>query len=468
MKKIFSVIIACLLLLSLCGCGEGESNSFSRKNSDSPDATSSISQENSESKSTTLTEIKLSGPITGKNISLSGAMYTPGDGDLYIPFSYNKKYGIVNQNGKPVIENCESSLYNFFEDKGYMYDSGNDIFIDKNGNKTLETKAFSAVSGSLNGELVASLTQAKSTGSMSYDYFACVLDKNNQFSKTILSVPNGKIGNNSYIGLALPSFAYNENGFQGVGLHGILDGELNDAGTVKRRFFLFDVNGNLVAKYDAEKVLSTATSAYGVVNFGVYNSSTYVSGYQEIDFKKVIFPKNGYVNIMNDNGLWGLMNIKTGKTVIECKYDYVGAYSDGVATVCKYGTWGTIDLKGNVGIECNEYKYIANFVNNRAIAVDTNNNVFIIDKKGTKLGQFNGTVSGSTFSGTKVAFFCTEFISTTNLALIYKYENAYLINDKGEILASGDDHNNFVYMNDKYVVFKTGGTEEHKIFKINK
>lgn len=54
-----------------------------------------------------------------------------------------------------------------------------------------------------------------------------------------------------------------------------------------------------------------------------------------------------------NNGKWGYKD-KTGKVVIELKYDFATSFSEGLASVNLDGKWGVIDKTGNVIID---FKY---------------------------------------------------------------------------------------------------------------
>jgi len=97
--------------------------------------------------------------------------------------------------------------------------------------------------------------------------------------------------------------------------------------------------------------------------------------------------------------LYGFLN-KAGKEIILCKYDEVGIFSDGLASVKKNGLWGYIDKKGKVAVPL-EYDGIGVFSEGLAGVkkadligfIDKNGNV-VVPHKYDEVGVFSEGLAG--------------------------------------------------------------------------
>ncbi len=432
-KKIISIllIVAVCSFISACNDNDSTSHKSSKKATSNSEETVNDGIKNS----ATLTKIDVEGVVKPENFNLHGSYYTSGTEDLYIPFEYNGKSGFCNQNGNPVIENLNyfegNSGFNFSENtticRSKVYQGGinYDCLIDKKGKKIIDLNC-ETFSDSTNGERIVTFYDENgiSIGK---------IDKNHHLEKINIPI---RLGSTHF------TTCYNGKGFQGA----VFDCSDNNTNYLK----LFGTDGKEITRYNFSKYKDGIEQVFGF-NYSLYHSV------------KAIFPQNGYVNIMNDNGQWGLMDLNTKKTVVECKYDYVGGYSDGVVPVCYYGTWGAVDKSGKEIIPCKSYKYIGNFIKGRAIAINENNKYCIIDKKGNIVSELDIDDS---------EFFCTEFTESTGIACLYKYEKAYIINRDGDILLEGNyaytssGPGMFLYMNDKYLVFNDD-SKSASVYKIN-
>ena len=66
------------------------------------------------------------------------------------------------------------------------------------------------------------------------------------------------------------------------------------------------------------------------------------------------------------NGKWGFIDEEYDKLVVECIYDKVSAFNDGMACVKLNGKWGCVDNLGRLAIDC-KYDIIDGFSNGVAI-----------------------------------------------------------------------------------------------------
>lgn len=453
-----ALALSTLTLLTACSQSPGDSDNDKRGSQSSvenPTGQDHLSNGKT-MRAVGLNEVTQSGAIAYDNFSVRGPYYTNTDGTLGIPFSYNESYGYSNVNGTPIIENMPAGNgYNFSE--GYAI-VGNTV-IDTAGQRVCELPEYIYGGYFQDGQALFVRTEqiADSLYARDYNVYIAVLDKNMKFSENMVILPDGMHVSTNW-------FASNSDGVGcAFGLYGNK--------SVESSIGIVNTNGEIIASFNGEKAYQSAVSAFSFVNISAAMSHSSAIGLTDTDLTKMIFAKNGYVNVMNDSGKWGLMSIVSGQMVIDYQYDYVGAYSDGVIPVCQYGTWGAIDMNGNVVIPCQSYKYISAFVNGRAIAISSSETVCVIDKSGSVVGTVNANVSGSTLSGTRKSMFYTDFSEGTNIACIYLYKKAWLVSNTGEILLSieinsYDDLEDFLYMNNDYVVVQK--KDGYHVYEIQK
>jgi hypothetical protein len=96
---------------------------------------------------------------------------------------------------------------------------------------------------------------------------------------------------------------------------------------------------------------------------------------------------------------WGFID-KTGKEVIPPKYDYAGSFSEGVAAVCLDNKWGFIDKTGNIVINFKKYDAVGRFSEGLA-SVYLDGKCGVIDKTGKEIismREYNGIAGIEAFS----------------------------------------------------------------------
>lgn len=453
MKK-FLILLLTLSCFALSSCGTVSSPNSSLENSASD---FSNTESDTERHDVSLTEISSKGPISYESFLSQGLYYTDTYGDLIVPFYYNSKDGYADQEGNPVIENLNSGLYYNFSE-GFAFSSHGDV-IDQSG-KVVFTLPDGAKGDHFKDGTAITLKKEHVEGSnYIYDYnvYIGLLDANMNFEENKIVLPEGmSIGQDLW-------YPINEDGYQGaLGTFG--------SKTTNLQIGIVNASGKMVASFDAESAYKTAKAAFSFVNISQSITHSTAVGLADADLTKMIFFKNGYVNVMNENNQWGLLNLKTEQMAIDYAYDYVGAYSDGLIPVCKYGSWGAINIDGQEIIPCKSFQYISAFVNDRALAISEDGSICVIDKTGQVVSTVDVSVGKSTLGGFEESFFYTDFTETTHLACIYLHEKAYIISDAGEVLAYANTKSyrgmpeEFLYMNNDYLILCSN---EVCVYKIN-
>lgn len=88
------------------------------------------------------------------------------------------------------------------------------------------------------------------------------------------------------------------------------------------------------------------------------------------------------MKIIERNGKYGFVG-ESGKQIIECKYDYVNDFAEGLATVKLDDKYGFIDESGKQIIEC-KYNYASSF-REGLVAVQLDGKYGFIDKTGKQV-----------------------------------------------------------------------------------
>lgn len=479
MKRILILLLALMLVFSLCSCdtnehsGYDEDEDFSdtRTDEDEPsgddesllnekdpvtgeddtDNQPIVSDKENETRKVSLELMTATGLIGYDNIQLSpsGPYYTDSDGDLLLPFSYNSAWGFANQNGDPLIEDVEGTYPRNFSEgfafvKNHVYNEAGALCYS----------LPEGVSGTFFKDGYAVMVEQ---GTLDPAPIIHILDKNMEYRSVEIKLPDG---------LVAQDYTYkplNVGGFRGaIGFCG------NDDGIT--RIAVVDSKSNLVALYDAKKAFSAAKAAFSYASFGTSMSTATAMSVDTSDLTKMLSINDGYIAVMNDEDKWGLMDLQTGDMVIDYAYDYVGACSEGVVPVCRYGTWGVVDLNGNELIPCRSFRYIGAFVNERAIAINHDEDICVINTAGEEIGVYDVNVSSTTLSGTTKGFLHTAFTKDTHIAVIYKYEKAYIVSDTGRVLHRADTASyrskveQCLYMNNDYIaVWEKDGVDVYKI-----
>jgi len=423
MKKLWAFVLTVLLAFSICGCSKEQKNGgYSYGTQENFENYYNESQDGGiRTGRAALQKLITSGQIDGSKM---GGQYgylqrfidldhPLNEGNL-IPFCYQEMYGYCDGAGNVLVDNqlrganpfSEGyAVVTFGEDQDYGYH-----IMDQNGSvvysllKTPDNSNYSFTTNSYyqNGKIVF--------GKRSYsagEFWICTLNSKMEYSEVQIHV---RIGN-------IEPIYINEKNFAGVII-------IDNTGKAR----LYSSSGECIHTYDYNLVMETAEASNDTeegpnrIDHDEFNSGTY----------GVFFFDNGYVNVMNESGKWGLMDLSSQQMVVDYQYDYVGAYSEGVLNVCSYGRWGAVDLEGNTVIPF-QYKYMGKFANGRAFAINSNDICVVLDTKGNEVAQFdryslpgtNGYVPGA-FSKKGVAI------------LKDAYYNMVVINDHGQVLMKFD------------------------------
>lgn len=436
MKRLWVFVLTLLLAFSICGCSKEQKNgvypygtqeNFENYYDESQDGGIRAGR-------AALQKLITTGQIDGSKIGYNVApiesichLENPGNEENMIPFCYQEMYGYCDGDGNVIVDNQFYHAEPFSEGYAVVADGEKQNFgtkliyriIDQNGNIVFPTPSseegnyfFAESSYFKNGRIVF----GKSSGASGF--YICTLNAEMEYTET-------KIPDKSYASIYI-----NEKDFVGAMFFEYSKGRVS----------LYGSSGECIHTYDYNLVMETAEASNDTeegsnrIDHDEFNDGTY----------GMFFFDNGYVNVMNESGKWGLMDLSSRQMVVDYQYDYVGAYSEGVLNVCSYGRWGAVDLEGNTVIPF-QYKYMGKFANGRAFAINSNDVCVVLDTKGNEVAQFdryslpgtNGYVPGA-FSKKGVAI------------LKDAYYNMIVINDHGQVLMKFDE-SDLRYYSENYI-----------------
>lgn len=92
----------------------------------------------------------------------------------------------------------------------------------------------------------------------------------------------------------------------------------------------------------------------------------------------------GIAPVKSQDGLWGMIDIKTGQTVVDFKYDQLNSLSEGLALAIQVGVFiGYVDASGKQVISLpDDLKRAGDFRDGMALVTDQNGNSGYIDRTG--------------------------------------------------------------------------------------
>lgn len=410
LKKILAHIFIISIFLTTIGCSRSKKTNFLISNNNT---------------SVELVEVVSTGEIGYEDFAFFGGtalIDSTGDYLKYIkdelfPFNYKGKYGYVDAKGNIIIDSIYKSVGYFSDNKAIVETmDGKYNIINQKG----ECIA-SFLKDDIHIDCVESVIKNDKIIDCNFSYdinFLGVLTIDKLEINGIKSTSRTEkiSGKTRWSNLYLK--AINTLEFSGALIHS--DEYFGNSYTA-----LYDENGSLICKYD-----NLAYDAFKSCG--------------DIMYDQKIFVSNGYVNVTDENGMWGLKDLKTDRIVVDYSYDYVGMYSNDVIPVCKYGKWGSIDIKGNEIIPCS-MKYIGAFNNDRAFAITGDQKKCIIDKKGSVITDIS-FISG--FSSTSTPRYVYPFSKKTGISIYKDSDNSYLFTDQGKYLGKFD---NISYLSDHYV-----------------
>lgn len=431
MKKILSLLLAlCLITSCFTACaakGENNSKSSSEASADSPTDTSSGEAENEENtfKSASVTELISTGEIPYEKFKcittynrFNGYEYNLDQTDNLFKFIHDFKYGYADEYGNVKIKEQYESASDFSEGKAFVKADDCWKIIDTSGKvlfnipKDLSNIYYFNYPKFCNGKAIVEKISVSEEGSQ-----IKVLVIDNNFKINELNLGKATSMDNCCIPINTPEF-------QGAQTF------VYNYSAKKYTWRLFDLSGK-----------------------EIWNTSTSASPYK---ISKDIIAKNGYMNITDENGKWGLLDLKTGKTIIDCQYDYLGAYSDGVIPVCSYDKWGYIDINGNETVKPS-FNSVSEMNNGKALAISTDNKLCVINKN----GEIENEVNIDLGKGTTLYPFSSE----TGLALVITdtqfYEHFFSVVATDGTIATQIRDNKF-YITNSFIFFN------NRMFKIEK
>lgn len=404
-KKLMSLLLTCCMLFYLSACSTTDTSNKQYESTQTE-------LDNNVDDIVSLVEITSTGQIPYNKFKDCGGyneLYSNVDNLNYFdtelfPFSHKSKYGYADASGNIVIsERYDDAIY-FSENKAFVKQNNRWKVIDINGNELLTIpEGYDA----------------------SYSYFRegfCIIRGEFGYygSKDELNVLVLK-EDMTYTQLEIyEELTYVD--FKVVYTPEFVGFLIYNCYVPERKFTLYDVTG---------KVVWTVTQK------------------DESNINKFIV-KNGYVNVLNEYGEWGLLNLKNGKVAIDYQYDYIGGYSDGVCTINQYGKWGCIDINGNIVVQP-AFTFIGSFSNGRALAMTSDDQWVVIDKSGNVMSEFDISAVGFKYS--------LEFSKVNGIATFFngkKYKFPIdIVTNEGKILLSVSDctelyiSNNYIFINDR-------------------
>lgn len=443
-KQIITILLAFVLVL--CNFTSCKSNNDS--SNDEIDKTNSMTlsenknNENIDEDVKSLVEISSTGQIPYDKLhsnSVEHGLKTT-DTDLF-PFIHSSKFGFSDANGNVIISEQYDDIELFSEGKAFVKLNNEWIIIDTEGNHLYKVpkeynNSLSADenNGFKNGKAICTYTSKDSSS-----YYINVFIINSDFSTSQTKIPTNaglkyKIVNTPEFAGIITYNAYVEYDASGI---------RND----KVAYRLFDLSGNKIWEMETSyKNFSPKVEQFEYQKALAPNYS--------LSVLESINVENGYMNVFDENFKWGLMNVETGEVVLNCNYDYVGTYSNGLCNVCSYGKWGYVDLNGNQAVDF-DYEYTEKFVNEKALVIMNDDSFCVIDKTGEVI--FDCGIKFNHPSGTQCKYQIHTDLQEKGIILIWNYygDEYYLINigdstkaiDEGSFVSIASP--NYIFVNKK-------------------
>lgn len=367
MKKIIALFLISISIATIfTGCEIETSND--EKGSDNK----SVSQENTGAK-VIIKEVESTGTVSYDSfLDLSEwgmeSLYIE-DGIKYLdtdvfPFEYGNKYGFADKNGNVVIDAIYDDAGRFFEGKAFVEKNSDRIIIDKSGKELMVVPDGYKLEFNNAGCGVTAFKNGKAVLFKDFGQKMLVINDNMTAQEITLNMRADYIRS-----ISTPEFsgviAYAQQRVDGES-GGFYDFTYNDI------YILYDLNG---------KVIWQITDPADNKTAGLGTDS-------RPELERFV-AKNGYINIIDENRKWGLLDLKTGKIVIPCQYDYLGCLSEGLIQIKSYDKWGYIDINGNEVIKP-AFTEALPFSNGKAFVRSNEKEPYIIiDKKGSVVASCN-------------------------------------------------------------------------------
>lgn len=380
---------------------------------------------NNSEKEATLAELESTGEILYDAFTSRGG-FRENSNDLF-PFYYKETYGYADVNGNVVIESKYNDCTFFSEDKAFVETIDGKVQIINKTGDVLYTFDDSLKKDYDNNSIMAELKGKSFKNSTLVLSFPNI--STGEIKVYVVSDNKGEIDVTKHV---IPNINFNWNvsispvyadGFVGIAVKN----PFIHVGKDLCETTIVDFSGNVFLQYSSKDMMQTEDTAF-----------------KNFKSAPAIYIDGSYINAINDNGMWGIVDINTKEIIIDFEYDYIGKYNEECIAVCSYGKWGAIDSEGKTVVPF-EYDYIGNFNNNRAFAVKNGVECYIINMDGQIEYKYNNSAF---LTGKYGNYLPSEFSDKTGIALVENEGEYFVITNTGKILLQDDRR---PYISEKYV-----------------
>lgn len=353
-------------------------------------------------------------------------------------YCYNDKYGYADEKGNVLIKEQYDEAGAFSENKAFVKKDGVWSVIDTTG-KTLYTlsdyvdNVYCEWDSTLFQNGLAVMAEKVPVDYRHYDLKLFVLTSD--FKTSVVDI-DAEFNVEARV-INTPEFA----GVLTYYLTSKSDASSDTGYTYTDIYTLYDTSGNVVwTVSDANQSVSDKYNAGSKHSYGE-NSTFHLNPFSV---------REGYINVPNADGQWGLLNIKNKEFLIECSYEYVGGVSEGLIPISNYGKWGYIDLDGTVQIQPT-YSYATDFGNGRAFVITADNSPAIIDVNGEIVAEYSLNWPKSNYRIFRPsAKSDITVITYGNRAYSGGAKDIYVLDNYGNLLVSRTDCS-VLYVSDTFV-----------------
>lgn len=454
MKQAIALIISLILVLSCsvgCSNNQGNIDEGMSGTGKMPGYTADSDGDVTTHKPPVLEEISNTGDIPYSYYSKSlydSNLY--GDYSEYLEtelflFKYNDKYGYADEKGTVLIKEQYDKAGFFSENKAFVNKDGVWSVIDTTG-KILYTLSdyvdsyHSKWDSTLFQNDLAVMVEEVPGDYNPWDLKLFVLTSDFELSVIDIDVENH-----------VEARVINTPEFAGVLTYYLTSERDTSADTGYKYtdvYVLYDTQGNIVW---------TVSDRNRSVSEKYINGSKYFVGGNSTGHLNPFSVREGYINVPNADGQWGLFDIKNKEFVIECSYEYVGGISEGLIPISNYGKWGYIDRDGNVQIQPT-YSFATDFGNGRAFVITDNNSPVIIDANGEILAEYNLSWPKSNYR-----IFRPSAKSDITVITHETSDDIYVLDNYGNMLVSRSDCGD-LYVSEEFVF--VDHTDMYKITRV--
>ena len=432
-RRLLAIVVILGIILSLAACGKEKTNTNGLDTEISSGTSETIPTQNIV-KEISLVEMQSTGEISYDKylttLSPEHSMdYYSHISPEWFPFTYKGTCGYADANGKVMIRNTYTKASYFTENKAVVQTSDKIWhIIDTSGNVLLDfpSDIDFTYTGQLvfkNGCLVAA-QRYQSPKEMRMK----IISVDSSLTVSVKDVSLGQYGTNEFYSTCV--YAVNTDEFKGIITY-------YQAGNQNFGAKVYDINGNLVYTYSPEALKLTDQAVSGLA----------LDKPEEI-IEKLLFINDGYINVVNESGLWGIMDINTKEMLIDYKYDYIGKYADDLIVACSYGKWGCVNKNDEIKVEF-QYAYIDSFNNGNAFAKKDDGSLCIIDTTGKTLAKYSDS---NALIGSSGALYRVCAFTDSGVTIVCPKDNAtdrYVITNTGKVLGRFEKVR---YLSENYLV----------------